>query len=181
MRPGHTRPHVAATINTVLQNLPKYGQAMFGVRFLLHGRQFHTRLAPRASADSSTGVVTVRGTPGQLQQIDRGIQIPISHQTTLLAVIDSIRESEILIDPSTATTPFAGRLPPISQDHSGTIPAGLVEQLPLEFSEPHIADGLSQMVVLEHPADVQIFDDQHRLGFRQSGRDLMQRSCAVGS
>ena len=30
------------------------------------------------------------------------------------------------------------------------------------------------MVVLQHPADVQIFDDQDGLGFRQPGRDLMQ-------
>ena len=97
----------------VLQNLPKYGQAMFGVRFLLHRRQFHARPRPRASADSSTGVVTVRGTPGQLHQIDGGIQIPIQHQPTLLAVIDPIREGQIRIQPPTLTASLAGGLPPV--------------------------------------------------------------------
>ena len=86
---------------------------MFGVRFLLLRRQFHATPRPRASADSSTGVVTVRGTPGQLHQIDRGIQIPIQHQPTLLAVKDPIREGQIRIDPATATTPLAGGLPPV--------------------------------------------------------------------
>ena len=38
---------------------------------------FTRGLRPRASAGGSTGVLTVRGTPGQLHQIDRGIQIPI--------------------------------------------------------------------------------------------------------
>ena len=119
--------------------------------------------------------MTVRGTPGQLQQIDRRIQIPIQHQPTLFTVKDPIREGQLRIDPATATTPLAGGLPPIRQDHSRPIPVGLVEQLPLELGEPHIADGLSQMMVLEHPTDIQIFDDQHGLGSRQPGRDLMQR------
>ena len=100
---------------------------MLGVRFLLHRRQFHARPRPRASADSSTGVLTVRGTPGQLHQIDRRIQIPIPHQPTLLAMKDPIREGQIRIDPATAATPLAGRLPPIRQNHSRPIPAGFVE------------------------------------------------------
>ena len=170
-------PPIAGSACTVLPNLPKHGQAMLSVRFLLHGRQFHARRMLRASADSSTGVLTVRGTPGQLQQIDRGIQIPIPHQPTLLAVKDPIREGQIRIDPATATTPLAGGLPPIRQDHSRPIPVGFIEQLPLEFGEPHIANGLSQMMVLQHPTDIQVFNDQDGLGFRQPGRDLMQ--CIV--
>ena len=58
---------------------------MLSVWFLLHGRQFHARLSLRASAGDSTGILTVRGTPGQLFEIDGGIQIPIQHQPTLLA------------------------------------------------------------------------------------------------
>jgi hypothetical protein len=51
--------------------------------------------------------------------------------------------------------------------------------LPLELREAYIPDGLCQTVVLEHSADVQIFDDQHRLGFRQPGGDLMQGVAAL--
>ena len=171
--------HNAVTSPTVLPNLPKCGQATLGVRFLLHGHQFHARLSLRASAGGSTGVLTVRGTPGQLFEIDRGIQISIQHQPTLFTVKGPICEGQILIEPPTPTTPLAGWLPPIGQDHSGPIPAGFIEQLPLELVEPDIADGLRQMVVLQHPADVQVFDHQDRLGFRQPGGHLMQRVASL--
>ena len=79
--------------NTVFKDLPMYGQATNGTKFLLLSesgpgfrRWLHTTLARRARASGSIGVVTLRGTPGQLFQIDGGIQIPIQHQTTLLAV-----------------------------------------------------------------------------------------------
>src|SRR5215469_17462267 len=85
---------------TVLPTLPKYGQATLGVEFLLLRRQFHTRLATRASAGGSTGVVTVRGTPGQLLEIDRGIQIPVQQQPTRLTVKRPIRQRQIRIDPA---------------------------------------------------------------------------------
>jgi hypothetical protein len=71
---------------TVLQYLPKRGHTTLSVWFLLLRRQLHTRLAPRASAGRSTGVLTVRGTPGQFGEIESSIQIPISHQTTPLTV-----------------------------------------------------------------------------------------------
>src|SRR5215469_4048315 len=86
-----------------------------------------------------------------------------------------IREGEVRIEPSTATTPLAGGLPPIGQEHASPIPARFIEQLPLELSEPHIADGLGQTMILEHARDIQIFNDQDRLGSRQPGGDLMQR------
>ena len=35
------------------------------------------------------------------------------------------------------------------------------------------------MMVLEHPADVEVFDHQDRLDFRQSGGELMQRVAAL--
>ena len=109
---------------------------MLSVWFLLLRRQFHTRLSLRASAGGSTGVLTVRGTPGQLFEIDGGIQIPVQHQTTLLTVKGPVREGQIRIDPPTATTPLAGGLPAIGQDHSRPIPAGFIEQLPLELANP---------------------------------------------
>ncbi len=51
---------------------------------------------------------------------------------------------------SAGTRPRAttGWLPPIGEDHSGTIPAGLVEQLPLELIKAYIADGLREPMVL---------------------------------
>src|SRR5215469_9692443 len=63
--------------DTVLQTLPKHGHARLSVWFLLLRRQFHTGPSPRARAGSSTGVLTVRGTPGQFLEIEGGIQIPI--------------------------------------------------------------------------------------------------------
>jgi hypothetical protein len=113
--------------DTVLQNLPKDGHARPGVWFLLHGRQFHARLSLRARADGSTGVLTVRGTPGQLREIDGGIQISIEDQTALLAVNGPVGEGQICIDPATVTAPLAGGLPAIGQDHSRSIPACFIE------------------------------------------------------
>jgi hypothetical protein len=59
------------------------------------------------------------------------------------------------------------------------IPAGFIKQLPLELSEAHIPNGLSQPVVLHHTTNIQIFNHQHRLGFRQPGCDLMQRGVPL--
>jgi predicted dienelactone hydrolase len=170
---GPARAYPEMQFLAVLQNLPKYGQAMLSVWFLLHGRRFHARPRPCASASDSTGVLTVRGTPGQLLEIDGRVQIPVQHQLTLLTVEGAGLEGEIFFDPATGTAPLAGRLPAIRQDHPRPIPDGFVKQLPLELIEAHIPDGLRQMVILEHAADMQVFDDQHGLGFRQPGRDLM--------
>jgi hypothetical protein len=100
-------------VYTVLQNLPGYGHTRPGVWFLLLRHQLHTGLALRARAGNSTGVLTVRGTPGQLLEIDGGVQISIQHQTALLTMKGPIREREIFIEPATAAAPLAGRLPPL--------------------------------------------------------------------
>src|SRR5215470_13046216 len=123
---------------------------MLGVWFLLHRRRFHARPRPCASAGDSTGLLTVRGTPGQLFEIHGRIQVPIEHQTTLLAVKGAGLEGQIRIEPPTATAALARRLPPICLDHARPIPAGFIEQLPLELIEPYIANGLCQTMVLEH-------------------------------
>ena len=41
------------------------------------------------------------------------------------------------------------------------MPGGLVEQLPPELPKAHIAKGLGQVVILEHPANMQVFNHQH--------------------
>src|SRR5215469_10639579 len=50
---------------SVLQNLPKRGHAVSGVWFQLHGGSCTRPFRHRASAPLSTGVLPVRGTPGQ--------------------------------------------------------------------------------------------------------------------
>jgi hypothetical protein len=47
------------------------------VWFLLHRGQFHRSPTTPASAPHSTGVFTLRGTPGELAQIDGGVQIAV--------------------------------------------------------------------------------------------------------
>ena len=94
---------------------------------------------------------------------ERGIQIPVQHQTTLRTVKSPIREGQFHIQPPTPTAPLAGRFPLIGQDQPSTIPGGFIEQLPLELVKADIADGLRQMMVLEHPTDVEVFDHQDRL------------------
>ena len=50
----------------------------------------------------------------------------------------------------------------------------LLEQLPLELGEPHVANGLRQMMVLQHATHTAGLRSPAPTGFRQPGRHLMQ-------
>ena len=68
-----------------------------------------------------------------------------------------------------------GRLPAAGDHHPTAIPGRFVGQLPPELTEAHIADGLRQVMVLQHARHVEVFNHHDGLGFRQSAGELMQR------
>src|SRR5215467_13562505 len=62
-------------------------EGIIRVWFLLHRGQFHLDPAAQASASLSTGILTVRGTPGQLAQVDRCVQVTIQDEAASTAWI----------------------------------------------------------------------------------------------
>ncbi|GEM_PF-2219606 len=89
------------------------------------------------------------------------------------------RNSSVFLHPATAAARLAGWLPPICQHHPAAIPGRLVEQLPLELGGAYVGYRLRQMMMLQHPHHMQVFHDNHLLGFRKMRCDLMQRVLAL--
>src|SRR6266705_1873172 len=102
---------------TVLRNLPMYGQARFGIRFLLRRGEFHWSIMRQISQRSplhrrftlpaelsvGTWLVCLRS---QCCQIQRRIDIPVDDQTAggSLAHVDAFREVHVFFDVATART-----------------------------------------------------------------------------
>src|SRR5262249_61928222 len=103
---------------SVRQNVPSYSARKYDVlgscifRSLcpgLHG-QFHRRLMAAASALLSTGVLTLRGTPGRCglpAQVERHVQSTVKDKGTIgpLGVAPAqhpIGQREVLVDPAAA-------------------------------------------------------------------------------
>src|SRR5262245_66273571 len=100
----------------VLLNLPCYPtreQTVSGSCFTEDS--FTWVLRNQASALPSTGVLPVRGTPGQPRQIKRCVEVAVKDLTTLRAAEDRIRECQVVVHPAAGGTRLAGRLPPRRQ------------------------------------------------------------------
>src|SRR5690349_16925005 len=104
------------------------------VWFLLHRGQFHLSRTTQASAPLSTGVLTVRGTPGQLLEILRCIQIAVHDLPAcrVLTAKGAVFQRQLLVHPATPTACLGGCEPAVSHDHLAAMPHGFVLQLSTE-------------------------------------------------
>src|SRR5262249_47176712 len=116
------------------------GTICIWIWFLLQRGQLHLSRQTQASAGLSTGVLPVRGTPGEVRSIHLRIQVTVHDQATsypwMAAVERAVCQGQILIDPATAATRLRGGVPALRQHYPTAIPGRLVEQLALELVEP---------------------------------------------
>ena len=78
----------------------------------------------------------------------------------------------------TVRTAFGGGIKPARHQDPAAAPGRFVLQLPAELGHAHVGDRLGQMVVLQHPAHLQVFQHDGRLGSRQPAGDLVQGVAA---
>src|SRR5260370_41011097 len=128
--------------------------------FLLRRGQFHRHRVAPVRADLSTGVLTLRATPGEFASIDGRVQVTGHNQAAagILTAEDPICERHVVVHPPAARAGLGGRLPPAGDDDTTAVPSRLVGELPTELSEAHITDGLRQMLVLQHAGHVEVFN-----------------------
>lgn len=115
----------------------------------------------------STGV-NFRGSHGiPIQNILRGIHIPIQDRAAFRTNPVTVREFQILIDESAMNTTLARREEPVNLLDMATIPAVFVLKLPDKFRPAGITDRLGKVVVLHHSFDVQILNNDKLIRFHQ--------------
>src|ERR1035437_8676320 len=133
---------------------------------------------------ASTSVYGLRATPGDHDLTQRGevpcsVQVPIQDQPTFGTDVRAHGQVQFGFH---CTTPRAGltrREPPINHDRPTTTPNRLVLQLPAEFPKRDVRDVPGQTVVLDHPIDVQVLNDDGPELPGQTGSQLVESVPAL--
>lgn len=86
---------------------------------------------------------------------------------------------EFLIKPTANVTGFRGRIVPINLFGVCSVPATFIAQELTEHPPTRIGDGFSKTVILEHPADIQIFNPDMSILIYKLPAQLMQKVLAL--
>src|SRR5882724_5063755 len=98
----------------------------------------------------STSVYRLPATLGDLTlQIDRGIEVPIDDQPTMLAAEHPSRQGQLGFHCPTGRTRLRRRKPTVGHHQPTTIPAHLVAQLPPDLPETRVSHMPGQLPVPE--------------------------------
>src|SRR5882762_6295713 len=104
----------------------------------------------------STSVYRLPATLGDLTlEVDRGIEIPIDDQTTMLTTKHPRRQGQLGFHCPTGRTRLRRRKPTIGHHQPTSTPAHLIAQLPPDLPETRVSHMPGQPAIVEHPGHVQ--------------------------
>jgi hypothetical protein len=83
-------------------------------------------------------------------------------------------ERKLFNDVSTTVARLAAREETVDLEESPAVPFSLVRQEREEHAPRSIGDDTSELVVLDHPSNVQVFDDDHLVFVNESSRELVK-------
>ncbi len=151
--------------------------------FLLCGSWFHRAVLP-ARAFCSTGVLRLRGTPGdQRREGGRRIQAPVDREPARLKPQDPFRLWYLRLEVPAGRTGLGGRIEAGGDHHPGPAPRGLILRSPPKLRPPGVRDGPRQVPIADHAAHREVFD--HRQGYipavgRPANRRRENRAALFG-
>lgn len=82
-------------------------------------------------------------------------------------------QRQLLVLPSTDEAQARARIPPIGNHQPGAVALHLVLHLPADHPKAHVAERPSELVVCQHPLDVQILDHYRLVFAAEPGRELV--------
>src|SRR6266568_7498926 len=146
----------------------------------VRGRRFTATCQARLGLPvGSTSVYRLPATLGDLTlQIDRGIEIPIDDQPTMLTTEHPRRQGQFGFHCPTGRTRLRRSKPTIGHHQPTTTPAHLVPQLPPDLTKTRVSQVPGQFPVLEHPGYVQFRDHHDADRGGPSGGELVQAITA---
>ncbi len=142
-----------------------------GAGFLVH----RDEPGEAGSYSPSAGVLALRPTDGELEQIPRRVHVPAGDQAARGACIRPLGQEQLGFHRSASRARLAGGEPAVSQDQPAAVPSGLVGQHPPGLAEALIGDGAGKPPVPGHPCHVQVLGGNRLVPGRQFAGGLVQR------
>jgi len=161
---------------TVLQNLPTYPNGIRSVRFLLHRAMSRRPSTCGRSADR--GLSTGPLVPTELAvpcQVPRRVLVAVQDKTARATTKHPARKTQTRAHTPAPGAPPRGWKIPRGDHKLRAVPRRLVAQLADHLSPSHVRNAPRQIPVSHHLPHRQILHDDHRLGFRQHRRELVDR------
>jgi hypothetical protein len=91
-----------------------------------------------------------------LLQIDGCIQVAVNHKTATFTLILAFTQAHDWFHLATLGTTFCGWVKPIGKQDLTAMPGAFVNQLPPELVHAYIRNCLRKVMVLQHPAHIQV-------------------------
>jgi hypothetical protein len=111
-------------------------------------------------------------------QVHRGVDIPVFRMTTTATDKYTVFQGQFIVERPTYPAHLAGGEPAIRDNDVGPIRLSLLHEHLPKAPKTSITDGARELVILHHPFDVQIFNDDLLVGGRKPGRQLVERIVA---
>ena len=110
------------------------------------------------------------GEPGQVQS---GVQVPVDHQPTSMALIGAVFERHAFLDMPAARTAFGRRKPARGDEEISPSGGDLGLQELQQLPQRGIGNGSGELPIGHHPQDVEVFDANDSTGACQFGAELV--------
>ena len=110
------------------------------------------------------------GEPGQVQS---GVQIPVDHQSTDLALIGAVFERHAFLDMPAARTAFGRRKPARCDEEISSCGGDLGLQELQQLPHRCIGNGSGELAIGHHSQDVEVFDANDPTSARQLRREFV--------
>jgi hypothetical protein len=111
-------------------------------------------------------------------QVHRGVDIPVFRMTTTATDKYTVFQGQFIVERPTYPAHLVGGEPAIRDNDVGPIRLSLLHEHLPKAPKTSITDGARELVILHHPFDVQIFNDDLLVGGRKPGRQLVERIVA---
>jgi hypothetical protein len=111
-------------------------------------------------------------------EVDRGVQVAVDLETTVLAEVDAFRQQQGVLHLTATGARLRRREPPVGDDELDAVPPSLVLEQPSQVAEPCIGDRLGEGAELTHTGDVEVLDDDPVTVRHKPGGDVV---CEMAS